>query len=1695
LGARYRIQKLLGEGGMGRAYLASDREQDRLVAMKFLHAGLGATLASMQEEVRLLASLSHPRLVKIFDYHAAADSLWEPDPERPLRDSERPSGPCFTMEFLPGRDLEHSSSDLSGDDWVSLLAQLCQGLHYLHAHNILHRDLKPSNVWWTESKEVKLLDFGLARVSLPADRREGPQGTLAYLAPEACFGPMESRSDLYSLGVLCYEGLSGRLPYAPWPLEPRQANPATPLASLRPDLPTFLCGLIDRLVEPDPVRRPASALSALRYLNQHVEKPFPILSGEITEAVLQKLPLFGRDPELGEFWGGVARVGRGKHPALIEIAGPTGSGRSRFLEENRCPLQLRGFRYVAIEASDRPWRDQVLQGLGELAENVDPLGLAELTFASARRQPLALSFQDLHAWGESELQELRLFLRLSFHGHNRLLLILERNSDLAPAGLDALLSLSREWPATCIALSDLDTEAAHGLVRSVPLAKPVPTAVAEGLVQGAGGRPWLLLELLRRYLSTGSGPEARGEREFAEEFREVVRLRVRELGPASQRLLALLVTHPLAFGVAELGDLWDGATEPWQVALLELDRRGFVRSHGLERSDLHLAQPSLREAYTQALPEPAISAAHQRWIHRLEKKLGKTAQPCSEAVALAEHAYQAGDRALAKPWGNVAAEFFEREGKVAEALAWYQRLLPWAETTKERYLLHGASAPLFYRLGRLDKALESYDAWFRERPDDETRLQKATHLFYTGLILFAMGCEAEARERFESCLKIGERGRVATHRPFHARSLAFLASMEEKANRADAAQHLLREALTIAAGNSFLLGDIEQRLGELEQAQLHLETAAEHFSASLLHFQAAGRPQAQAVALQFLAMLRNEAGDSVESLVLIERALVLSRDSGQLLQWARYEQNKALIHMDAGSYGAANEAMERAREILDVLGTEEDRRLAAIHRLDLAIRVGNWDQADRFLEKLETGPFKDRGLLAELLPCKAEWHYFRGDFPRAQQEFENFLEIARGKPKKISALSAELGLCRAKARQGVLSSQEPALRSALSTLEKLPAPIFSLWKTTLPLLAAKELEVRQQQDFEGLPAKIEAMGRHELSIDLYELLSLTLERHGLARSAQHCRAAAQAARLKIHQRLPEELQMDFEKNRRVDSWDQALSERIAPNPPSPPPTTRDTPAKVSEQRFRQYSEISRQISQRNDLAGILERVMDAAIELTGAERGFLLLRNEAAKKKPLAGFEVRTARHLNQQSLGQEDFQISMTAVKQAIDQGTTLLTGNAQLDPRLQEKKSVVQFQLKAILAIPLELEGKVIGAIYLDHRYHPSCFNEEDIVFLNAFAVQAALAIQKARLIEELNQAKDQLEEKVENQAQRIEVLSDELTKVSEQRSYGYEDIVGRSPAMMEVFNLLDNVIDTMIPVWIHGESGTGKELVARSLHFNSSRKAGPFVAQNCSAIPEALLESELFGHKKGAFTHADRDRSGLFEQASGGTLFLDEVADMSLSMQVKLLRVLQDSEVRPLGSNKSTKVDVRLVTASNKNLEKLVEEEKFRQDLFFRINGITIPLPPLRDRREDIPLLVNYLLKKISRDFKLKPSEVSDKAYQKLVDYPWPGNIRQLEAVLRNALLFAKGRTITPEFLSITKGPPTAGTSVKANAALPVGGERREERQLILESLRKNKMNKRLAAEDLGISLRSLYMRMARHGIPKSKPVLAKFLGLKD
>jgi DNA-binding NtrC family response regulator len=319
---------------------------------------------------------------------------------------------------------------------------------------------------------------------------------------------------------------------------------------------------------------------------------------------------------------------------------------------------------------------------------------------------------------------------------------------------------------------------------------------------------------------------------------------------------------------------------------------------------------------------------------------------------------------------------------------------------------------------------------------------------------------------------------------------------------------------------------------------------------------------------------------------------------------------------------------------------------------------------------------------------------------------------------------------------------------------------------------------------------------------------------------------------------------------------------------------------------------------------------------------------------------------------------------------------------------------------------------------------------------------------------------------------------------RSFGFGDLIGKSKAMREIFSLVRQVADSKSTILVMGESGTGKELVSRAIHFHSNRKTQPFVTINCAAIPETLIESELFGHERGAFTHAIEKKLGRFEIAHQGTLFLDEIGELSLTTQAKILRFLQEREFNRVGGSKTIKVDVRLITATNKDPNQLIKQGRFREDLYYRINVVPIVLPPLRDRREDIPLLLDHFIQKFNSENNKHVKGVSEESLAILMDYDWPGNVRELENLIERAVTLTSNGYIQPNELPLSLIHLPEFESIKESVLggriSLVEGEEKFEREIIQDALKKANYVQSHAAGMLGISRRILKYKMDKLGI---------------
>jgi transcriptional regulator with GAF, ATPase, and Fis domain len=539
----------------------------------------------------------------------------------------------------------------------------------------------------------------------------------------------------------------------------------------------------------------------------------------------------------------------------------------------------------------------------------------------------------------------------------------------------------------------------------------------------------------------------------------------------------------------------------------------------------------------------------------------------------------------------------------------------------------------------------------------------------------------------------------------------------------------------------------------------------------------------------------------------------------------------------------------------------------------------------------------------------------------------------------------------------------------------------------------------------------------------------------------------------------------------------------APAPDSDPGRITMVPeAKTApgQDRLARLQRVVRALNSELHQQKLLEIIVDHLVEVSGAERGFLVL--AADEGRP----EARVARNFEQEDVQAPEVAFSTSLVKKVVETGEPILTANAVEDVRFAENLSLNAIRARSVMVLPFKLRGKAIGALYVDNRLQKGAFAEAELATLLSLADLAATAIERARLYEENERHALELEDlnrrlalRVENQERELVEVRDRLRTVGQPEG-SYPAIVGRSGTMRDVLRLLDKIVPTEEPVLITGESGTGKELIARAIHGKGPRAKRPFLSENCAALTDTLLESELFGHVRGAFTGADRDKKGLFELADQGTLFLDEVGDMSPEMQKKLLRALQEGEIRPVGGKATRHVDVRIVSASNKELDRLVRAGEFREDLYYRLKVLTIRLPALRERKDDLAALVEHFLALHGAKSR-RPKRLGAGVMEMLQAYDWPGNIRELENEVKRMLALGEDE-ITTDVLSdaVRRGARGEGGDGEDAVQNLVELVERVERREIGKALEQAQGNKTRASDLLGISRFTLQRKLEKYGL---------------
>ena len=521
-------------------------------------------------------------------------------------------------------------------------------------------------------------------------------------------------------------------------------------------------------------------------------------------------------------------------------------------------------------------------------------------------------------------------------------------------------------------------------------------------------------------------------------------------------------------------------------------------------------------------------------------------------------------------------------------------------------------------------------------------------------------------------------------------------------------------------------------------------------------------------------------------------------------------------------------------------------------------------------------------------------------------------------------------------------------------------------------------------------------------------------------------------------------------------------------------------AKIVEKddnRLRVLYDAQKKIGSAPDLSEVLVAICESSFTLVPlATHVTIVLRDdeeEGAKPQGAAGYVPVMTRVRGQDAPSSSPIPITRSVFRKVITERAAVVAADAPSE--VGQSESLMGAQIRSTLGIPLWKGEEILGVIQIDNR-ESGVLTSGDLEIMAVLAHNASLAVANARLVKRLRAAEERL--KKENTF----LKNKEQERRGGNRAGGGPEIIGQSAPMKALLQQLEKVVNTRVTVLIEGETGVGKELIAASVHYRSNRRDRLFVGQNCAAMPETLLESELFGHKKGSFTGAHEDKKGLFEIADGGTLFLDEVTEMPVSLQSKLLRVLQEGEVRPIGATAERKVNVRIVTATNRNLEKEVAEGRFREDLYYRLKVFPLRVPPLRERREDIPLIAEHFHHRFAAEFGKPSGGFSQQTMELLQSYDWPGNVRELQnEVQRLCIQVESGGFVTPDMLS----PRVRQVEGMIERVRPTKGTLKEmmdqvERWLLIEALREHSNNKTAAAKNLGITREGLHKKLRSFGL---------------
>jgi len=1668
LGKRYQITEEIGSGNVGRVLKAVDLLTRDTVALKVLLRHEPEFAARFKNEFILLKRLHHPNILRVYDFGFSENRE-----------------PYFSMEYITACPWEEFLHPLDLNKFYRLLLEILSTLDFLHSGKIIHGDIKPSNILITLSPDdqiaVKFTDFGFAEYEKVEDPTRW-KGTLPYLAPEIIRGEKyTTQADLYSVGVLIYESLFGRPPFDDAdPMKLAKSHLEKDVVIPRePSIPSELENVILKLLEKDPIDRFFSAGEIIDRI-QELSGIKPDNAGSVlAKSLFRSGGFIERDKELSVLKNTLTPVANGGN-RIILVTGKPGIGKTRLLEEFSIRSQVEGFPVTCVSY--------------KATKSFETLKNRIFEFIEVNSQPTVLILENSEKTDDSFLE----FLSAVVHdkpGKKRLI-CLSLTLDLSPFEENRrIMEIENKIRSICgnalltINLDNLNLIGTRELLDSIFDWKEDTDQLSTVMHEETGGNPLFIIELLDLLAEEGKitrvndlwslEPQCIEQSRIPPSIKAGLENRVSHLDQSSIELL-------------QCASVWGRE--------IELDRlmqmTGFT-----EETILSQLKDSLLLGLIENVPDPdkkrirfvdnlsrrfsyeKIEPERKKTLHQTAGEiLEKSDQPYTgeQILMLADHFYRAEAAEPAIRYSLLAARSAESEFSRNRAIIHYSHVLELCDRFPSlspipREEMLESLADQFDLIGELQKSLKLYEEALIIRTSRASDTPKTALLYMKmGRIYEKMSLHDQAIKFLEKSLEQMEASRSRKDMTATRIELGWvylrMSDYPKAQEHFEEVMNVPQKEITTRDLASVLsaLGSINWALGNYQEAnRLYFE--------SLQVSKQIGDLQKTADNYGNLGLVARQQGNFKEAIDYTKRSLEILKDLQNQYRLSIVYNTLGLIYLDTNSWDKALECLYKASEPQEKNADQIGLAISNNNIGLIYLRRGDLSSAGEFFNRslVQFRIGRRRSGLALV-------YYNLGNLYSSREDFNRALWYLKKSLKIREELGEEAGIANCLAMLGEISLQQSDFDRAKSYFTE--AQSLHQKKGNKISEAEVRLDLAEwfirTRDLEQAETYLEQVREflHHNDIQLFQARYLRTYAK-LKRAAKAHRDSIlllsdsakifreMQAKLELGRTYQEMGQIKSEMGRYKEAkaflveslniFDKAKVHSRKKEVESLLEQIKDLKI-LENERISTFYQLAELLNNIWDPDELLTRSLKLTIELLNAERGAIIFYSDKDKS-----FEVKVTQGIEQET-ATDAVAISRQVLKDVVRSDSPLIVEDARKDPRFANSQSVITHNILSILCVPLKTKNRLIGTVYLDHRGLPAIFSSEDVDFLKAFANLIATAIEKSDLYVKANEEIFQLKE----------VLH---------RTFEYPGIIGKSPKMHEVFNIVEKVAYSKASVMILGENGTGKELIANLIHTRSPRKAGPFIKVNCAALVETLLESELFGIEEKTATGVGF-RKGKFELADDGTIFLDEIGDMSLSVQAKVLRVMQEREFERVGGHKTISVDIRVISATNMDLEKKMEERLFRKDLYFRLNPIVINVPPLRERKEDIPLLIEYYMEKLSRECKKPPVKINKRTMDLLTDYSWPGNVRELQQKIESAILLSEDGSFPEKLL------PKEALKTKSLVSLDRYGTLKDilewvEKKKILHTLNKCGWNQSKAAKELGITEPTLRRRMKEYKIKKT------------